>query len=233
MSDEPRNLPEDFYTPGEGNQPPTPAPDAGAQNPYGQAPQDPQAQNPYGQAPQAPNPYGQQPYGQQPPAYPEPGQYGQQPYGTDPTTQQPYGQQPYAQQPYGQQPYGQQPYGQYPVAGGYAAAPTAPAHPSATTSLVLGIIGLAGVMFCGGITLVVSPFAWMMGSKALKEIEANPGAYTGRDQARGGQITGIIGTILLVLGILALVAFIVFLATAVESSSFGTEFSSDFGDDGF
>src|SRR6478735_5469113 len=73
---------------------------------------------------------GQYPYGQEPPAQ------GQPPYGQQPPT---YGQQPYGQAPYGQQPYGQAPYGQPPY--GYGA-PAAANHPSATTSLVLSLIGL-------------------------------------------------------------------------------------------
>ncbi|MEP9362329.1 DUF4190 domain-containing protein [Nocardioides sp. CN2-186] len=149
----------------------------------------PEQQNPYGAPPQQPAqpPYQQNPYGQpqQPP-------YGQ-PY------QQPY-QQPYAAQGYPQQQY-QQPYGFHPVA---------PKHPSATTALVLGIIGLAGIATCGGITLILSPFAWGIGGRAVKEIDqAPPGTYSGRDLANAGRITGIIGTVFLILGILAVVAIIV------------------------
>ena len=124
---------------------------------------------------------------------------------------QPYGQPPYGQQPpYEQQPpYGQSPYGaqQYPAPGyGYPARPAN--HPSATTAMVLGLVGLAGILFCGGLTLVVSPFAWAIGGRAVREIDANPGMYGGRDQANAGRIMGIVGTVLLVLGFLALVVFI-------------------------
>ena len=48
---------------------------------------------------------------------------------------------------------------------------------------MLSLIGLAGIAFCGGITLVLSPFAWRIGAKAVREIDANPGIYGGRDQA--------------------------------------------------
>lgn len=144
----------------------------------------------------------QNPYEQQTSPYPQPGQpYQQQPYG---------GQQGYAGPGYGQQPYGQPAYAYGgPVAG--------QAHPSSTTAMVLGIIGLAGILFCGGITLVLSPFAWAIGRRAVREIDAEPGRYSGRDQAKGGQIMGIIGTVLLVLGIVALVAFIGLVFSSVDS----------------
>jgi hypothetical protein len=111
-----------------------------------------------------------------------------------------------------QPPYGQPPYGYY-------AQPPA-SHPSAMTAMVLGIIGLAGVLTCGGVTLVVSPFAWAIGSKAVREIDAAPpGTVGGRDQANGGRIMGIVGTILLVLAVLAVIAFIVLVVVVAESSS--------------
>ena len=130
------------------------------------------------------NPYGEQQQPPQNPYYPQqqPGYYQQQPPA--------YG---YPQQPYG-----------------YAA--PKPNHPSATTSMVLGIIGLAGIMTCGGITLVLSPFAWITGAKAVREIRANPETYGGEGTASAGKIMGIIGTVLLILGIIALVAFIVLVA---------------------
>ena len=62
--------------------------------------------------------------------------------------------------------------------------PPVPNHPSAMTAMVLGIIGLAGIATCGGVTLVLSPFAWAIGGKAVKEIDAAPpGSYAGREQA--------------------------------------------------
>jgi hypothetical protein len=129
----------------------------------------------------------QDPSGQQPP-------YGQ-PYGQ----QQPYGQPGYGQQP----PYGQPGYGQP----GYNWAPKPPEHPSATTAMVLGLIGLVGILVCGGLTLVVSPFAWVIGSRAVREIDENPTAYSGREMASAGRVMGIVGTGLLALGVLAVIVF--------------------------
>jgi hypothetical protein len=145
-----------------------------------------------------------QPYGQP--------QQGQSPYG-----QPPYGQPQYGQQSPGQPPYGQQPYGATP---GYGYPGQAPAnHPSATTALVLSLIGLVGIALCGGITLVLSPFAWRMGARAVREIDANPGMYAGRDQANAGRIMGLIGTVLLGLAVLAFVAAIALLMVASVSTT--------------
>lgn len=194
--DDESNLPEDYLRRLEEDQ---------RRRESGAGAQQPDPTQPYGQAPYGSEPpsSGEQPYGQAP--------YGQQPYGQQPYGQAPYGQAPYAQQPYGQSPYGPHPYG-YP--GQFQTGPTLPAHPSATTSLVLGLVALAGIVFCAGITLVLSPFAWAMGSRALREIDANPGAFSGRDQATAGKITGIIGTVILVLGILVVAGLIALVIAA-------------------
>ena len=125
----------------------------------------------------------------------------------------PYGapQQPYQPQP---PPYGygyQQP---------YAYKPPVPKHPSATTAMALGIVGLAGVLACGGVTLVVSPFAWVIGARAVREIDAAPpGAVGGREEANAGRIMGIIGTVLLILAALAVIAFVVLVVAVSDNSS--------------
>jgi hypothetical protein len=92
-----------------------------------------------------------------------------------------------------------------------------PDHPSATTSMVLGIIGLVGLLFCGGLTLVLSPFAWAIGAKSVREIDQQPGRYGGRDKAQAGKWMGIIGTILLILGVVLIIGLIV-IGVAVDSS---------------
>ena len=66
----------------------------------------------------------------------------------------------------------------------------APDHPKATTSLVLGILG---IVICG----IIAPFAWRMGKRAVDEIDASQGQLGGRGQAQAGYILGVIGTILL------------------------------------
>ncbi|MFC7496558.1 MULTISPECIES: DUF4190 domain-containing protein [unclassified Nocardioides] len=96
-----------------------------------------------------------------------------------------------------------------------------PNHPSAMTAMVLGIVGLAGILTCGGVTLVISPFAWAIGGRAVREIDAAPpGSVGGRDQANAGRIMGLIGTILLVLGVLALVAIVLLFAVVATGPSY-------------
>ncbi len=113
--------------------------------------------------------------------------------------------------PQGQYP----PPGQHPQPGAYGYQPVyaPPKHPQAVLAMVLGIIGLTGIMFC--VTAFVAPFAWWIGAKAVKEIDANPG-QGGRSEAMAGKVMGIIGTVLLILGILVIVGFIV-LALSVDN----------------
>ena len=147
-----------------------------------------------GAVPPPQNPYAapQAPYQPPPNPYPQPGSFDQ-----------------YAPA----EPYGAQPYGAYPP--GYGAG--LPEEPSATTAMVLGIIGLVGIAFCGGITLVLSPFAWAIGRKSVREIDANPGRYGGRDKANAGKIMGIIGTVFLLIGIIAIVGIIALIAAVPDS----------------
>ena len=115
------------------------------------------------------------------------------PYDPD----QPPGSQP---PPYGQQqpPEG---YASYPppyappVQGGYGQQPEN--HPNATTALVLGIVGVV----CCSLT---APFAWVMGKRAMDEIDASGGRIGGRGNAQAGYVLGILGTIIMVLGIVVI-----------------------------
>lgn len=146
---------------------------------YGQTPP-----SPYGQAPTSP--YGQQGQPGQPgqmgqPAQPAYGQYGQPGYGTPPPM-----------------PYGQSAYGNGSVQ-----------DSGATTSMVLGIIGLASVVFCAGVLLILSPVALFMGRAARNRIDASNGALRGRAEAQTGFVTGIIGTVLLAIGIVVVVIVII------------------------
>ena len=151
----------------------------------------PPPQNPYSNPDpdqSRPSPYGGQPSPPPPNPYPAPNEYA--------APQNPYG----------------APYHPAYAGGGL------PDHPSATTAMVLGIIGLVSIVLCGGILLILSPFAWAMGAKAVREIDASPGRYAGRDKAQGGKIMGIIGSVILALGVLAIIAFVV-LVVAVGSSN--------------
>lgn len=164
-------------------------------------------------------PYGgsaEQPQPPQPPAYPT------NPYA-DPQQAQQHPQQ--GQPQWGQQPYQapQQGYGQ-PYAQGYPQQfqpfPVVPNHPSANTALILGIVALGGGLVLCGLPLVVGPFAWAVGARATREIDADPQRYGGRSEANTGKILGIISTVLLALGVLAIVAVIAIGVATSSTSSY-------------
>jgi len=87
----------------------------------------------------------------------------------------------------------------------------APDHPKATTSLVLGILG---VVLCQ----VLGPFAWVIGKRTLGEIDASHGRLGGRGQAQAGYVLGIVGTVLLALSVLAIIAYVAFIAIVLGGS---------------
>jgi hypothetical protein len=163
-----------------------------------------------GSEPPSSNPYGSA----------EPSSYGtpptHAPYGEPPT--QPYAAQPHDPPPYGQAaPYGQpgqpgQPHGYY--GQGYAAPPP---HPSSTTAMVLGLVSLIGLFICV-VPIVMAPFAWVTGGRVVKAIDAEPGRWSGREQAQAGRIMGMIGTAILVLIVLAVVALVALFVVAGVST---------------
>jgi uncharacterized membrane protein YjgN (DUF898 family) len=88
---------------------------------------------------------------------------------------------------------------------GPAYPPPPPNHPQATSTLVLGILGLV-------VCAVIAPFAWSMGSKTVQEIDASGGRWGGRSEANSGRILGMVGTILLVGGLALVVLLFLFVA---------------------
>lgn len=159
--------------------------------------------NPYGQSPTADEP--------QPSSSPTP-DYQQPPY-EQPQEQQPQYQQPpagenpyqqYAPVSYPQPAYGQPaPYGQQYGGGG-------PEHPQGTIVLILGILGF----FVG----VTAPFAWYLGSKAMKEIRASGIPYSNEAQVNIGRILGIVMTLLYALSIVAVIIFFVVIVGITANS---------------
>ena len=73
---------------------------------------------------------------------------------------------------------------------------------NATTSLILGILGL---VVC---SIICSPLAIMYGNRARREIDASGGRLGGGGQATAGIIMGWIGIGLLILGIVVVVVLI-------------------------
>jgi hypothetical protein len=135
---------------------------------------------------------------------PPPPHESQQPGYWEQQAQHGYQQPPpgYAPPPFPQPP--------YPSAYGYMPPPN---HPNATAAMVLGIVSLASIAVACGIGLLIAPVAWILGGKAVREIDRNPGAYSGRSQAKAGQVMGIVGTVLLVIS-LALIAIFIGFATS-------------------
>jgi uncharacterized membrane protein YjgN (DUF898 family) len=127
---------------------------------------------------------------------------------TQPPEQQPEPPPP----PYGtpQPPYGapQPPYGAPPPYG-YAVQAD---HPQATTVLILGIVS---IVVCG----FVGPFAWVMGNRVVREIDASGGQYGGRSSANAGRIIGMIVTILLGISLLFVAGVVIVALIGVASSS--------------
>ena len=76
---------------------------------------------------------------------------------------------------------------------------------------MLGIVGLTVVPGLGIL-------AWVLGASAMKEIDANPQAWSNRDHATVGTILGMVGTaifaVFFLLGLLYFIGVIVFVATA-------------------
>jgi len=136
------------------------------------------------------NPPGDGPTPPEEPTAPQQSQPGQGQPGQDQPgywQQQAQGQQP----PYPPQGYPAQGQVQY-----------APDHPKATTSLVLGILG---VVLCQ----VIAPFAWSMGKKTLNEIDASQGRLGGRGAAQAGYVLGIVGTVLLGLSLVIILVYVI------------------------
>ncbi len=75
-------------------------------------------------------------------------------------------------------------------------------HPRGVLILILGILSIVCVQLLG-------PVAWIMGNKAVAEIDANPTAYTNRGTVNAGRICGIIGTVLLVVGVVVWILLLV------------------------
>lgn len=167
--------------------------------------------------PEQPTPPAQPPspewptYAPPPSAPPPPPPYGQPPTYGQPPAGSPYEQNPYLQQQPPPAPYGAQQFAGYgaPVPG-YSYAQS---HGRATTSMVLGIVALVGILatpFCC-VTLpamFAGPFAIWTGASAKRQIDQNPAAYNNRGQAVAGFIMGIVATVLAVLLIIVIAVFI-------------------------
>jgi hypothetical protein len=148
----------------------------------------------------APPPYGT-PADRTPPPYGTPPEAGTAPFDAVPPTA------PYqAPGPYpGHPPYPAQGYpGQWPAY---------PEASQAVLALVMGIIGLF-------VFWPVAPVAWVIGRKEVRAVDAGRRDPANRGVALAGQVMGIIGTVLLVLGVaFFLVAIVLLVAVGTDTGS--------------
>ncbi|MEV0231263.1 DUF4190 domain-containing protein [Nonomuraea sp. NPDC050786] len=80
----------------------------------------------------------------------------------------------------------------YPEYGPSYYGPPPQSHPQGTTILVLGILSLVVCTFIG-------PFAWSLGTRALREIDESGYYYENRGMVQAGRICGIISSVLMIL----------------------------------
>ncbi|MEV1172223.1 DUF4190 domain-containing protein [Nonomuraea sp. NPDC049784] len=80
----------------------------------------------------------------------------------------------------------------YPDYGPSYYGPPPQSHPQGTTILVLGILSLVVCTFIG-------PFAWSMGTRVLREIDASGYYYENRGMVQAGRICGIVSSVMLIL----------------------------------
>ena len=95
-------------------------------------------------------------------------------------------------------------------------APARESNGSATTSLILGILGVVVLLFTAGVgflfSLPMSIAAWIMGAQGRKAVAAGKTSY-GDGLAHAGVILGIVGV---VLGIVGMVVWVVLIASGLD-----------------
>jgi hypothetical protein len=78
------------------------------------------------------------------------------------------------------------------------------------------VLGILGILICG----IVAPFAWVVGRRTVREIDASDGRLGGRGSAQAGYVLGVIGTVLLGIGLLlALLLIVLAVAGGIASST--------------
>lgn len=96
-----------------------------------------------------------------------------------------------------------------------------PDHPDATKAMVIGLIALVGGFTCY-LPLALGPWAWVVGRRVVKEIDAQPGRYEGRGQAQAGFVMGVIATALLLLGVLLILGLLALFVVAPAGTVSGS-----------
>ena len=83
--------------------------------------------------------------------------------------------------------------------------PPVPPQPTADGAVPALVLGIIGIMLCP----ICAPFAWSMGGRVEREIDACAGALGGRGMATAARVLGIVGTVLLAVYVLVFVVWIV------------------------
>lgn len=94
-----------------------------------------------------------------------------------------------------------------------AQTPAAAKGPNQTLAIISLVLGILGIIFCSGLT---GPIAFIMGIMARRKAARNPALYGGSGLALGGIITGVIGT----LELLLVVAWVAYVFLVVGSAAF-------------
>ena len=89
----------------------------------------------------------------------------------------------------------------------------------AVPSLILGILSIVGVCCYGGGGVLLGIPAAILGHLGKREIRDSAGAQSGHGMAQAGFITGIVGSVLGVLGFIVVVLLVI-LGFAVDPGSF-------------
>jgi hypothetical protein len=82
--------------------------------------------------------------------------------------------------------------------------PNEPSRRNAEGAIPALILGIIGLVFCP----LVAPFAWYLGRKAERLVDASNGGLTGRGEATAGKILGIVACVLMILGIVLLIVLL-------------------------
>jgi hypothetical protein len=77
------------------------------------------------------------------------------------------------------------------------------------------VLGLVGIVACQ----LASPFAWVMGNKALAEIDAAPHLYSNRSNVQVGRICGIVGSVILGVSLVFVVLWFVVAFGSIAASA--------------
>jgi hypothetical protein len=75
------------------------------------------------------------------------------------------------------------------------------------------VLGILSLVVCQ----IMGPIAWVMGSKAQKEIDLDPARYTNRGNVVAGKILGIIASVLLIVSVVAWIAIIGLIIGAADN----------------